>query len=107
MLGKKLRLDVESFPRKAKTAADTEYFFIKTAENNLSFDRVGVLVTIKVSPLAVKRNSIKRAAMDCFKDKRQPERGKGRDVLIIFKPKAGSLPKKDISAILKKYVVAI
>lgn len=107
MLSKKLRLDIENFPKKAKTAANTEYFLIKTSENNLPFYRIGVLVGSRVSQSAVKRNGIKRITMNyCGGLWRLRENG-GKDVLIVFKQKAGSLPKEELSTILKKYVVAI
>ena len=108
MIRKNLRLDVDNFPRGAKTAASTEYFSVKTAVNNLSFNRVGVLISTKVNPSAVKRNALKRIIMDYFRgmsDFTKP--GRGTDILIILKPKSGSLPKEEFYSILKKYVSTV
>jgi len=87
MLGKRFRLPIQQFPNKNKTLYSGNTVTIKFTNNNLGYNRVGVIVGRGVVRGAVQRNKIKRLVFNFFKDKTNPPSGVGRDILVIYKKK--------------------
>jgi ribonuclease P protein component len=88
MLPKKLRLPVQSFSSSAKIFFRGQYLVAKLAPNNLSYNRVGVVVGRKAAAKATQRNLIKRKVFNFFRanpDLLRTEDG-GHDFLIIAQP---------------------
>ncbi|MCL5006559.1 MAG: ribonuclease P protein component [Patescibacteria group bacterium] len=108
MIKKNLRLNVARFPKKSQTAANTEYFIIKVSKNSLNFNRIGALISAKVSKSSVERNRLRRLALDYLQQNVEvgDEKG-GKDVLIVFRPKASSLSRSSLYLILSQYVKLI
>lgn len=67
--------------------AHGQFLSVKFIENNMGTSRFGLIVSRKISPLAVKRNYIKRVISNIIMSNRQ-HINKGFDVVI--------LPKKNI-----------
>ena len=68
MFSKKHRLPIQAFSNKNKTVFGGEYVVIKTAPNNLTYNRVGVLVGKKTIKNATKRNEAKRTVFNFLKN---------------------------------------
>ncbi len=106
MLAKKFHLSIQDLtPERFKKVSvggktTNKYFIIKTAANNLSFSRFGVITSRKISKKAVKRNLIKRTVFDFVRLNKlyQPA---GKDVLIIVLPAINQLTKSEINNQLK------
>ncbi len=90
MLAKKYRLPVHRFPAGAKTFYRGEHITLKTSNNNLFYNRVGVIVTRKTAPKATERNRLRRKIFDVFEEiAGTPADAKalaGKDLLVILKP---------------------
>ena len=107
MLAKKYRLPIQSvLPPHLKVRCGglnksgrtfrSRSFLIKVFSNQLEFNRFGVVISKKVSKLAVKRNSIKRMVLDTAgKFVRAGNKNKF-DTLIIISPAMIKMEKADI-----------
>ncbi len=80
------------------------YVVMKSHINNLTHDRLGVIVGRQVSPSAVQRNKLKRKAFNFLKKHIRPncERG-GKDLLIILKAPIIKLTSEEIEDNFRKY----
>jgi len=67
MLSKKYRLPVQSFFAERSKTIKNSFFIVRFKENNLSFNRFGVLVSKKVSKKATRRNMLKRMVFNFIK----------------------------------------
>lgn len=74
----------KEFDRAFKTGQSfyTKVFGLKAADNNLATDRLGILVSTKVSKKAVVRNKIKRQIKEIVQ-KELPNLKSGKDLVII------------------------
>ncbi len=90
MLAKKFRLPVNIFPTKARIFYRGQHFTIKISSNDLSYNRVGVIVAKKTAPRAVGRNRLRRKIFDLFGEVAgKPADAKalaGKDLLVLVKP---------------------
>jgi ribonuclease P protein component len=89
MIPKRSRAPIEHFPRSARVVFRNTYTIGKTAPNGLTYNRVGVVVSKKVSRSAVARNYIKRRILDFFRSETSflKEDGEpGIDLLVIVNP---------------------
>lgn len=89
MLAKKFRLPVSAFPAKARVFHRGQQFTLKIDSNDLSYNRVGVIVTKKTAPGAVERNRLRRKIFDLFRKSpafANATEGKGIDLLVLIKP---------------------
>ena len=96
MLAKKFRLPIQSVLNKSGRTFRSRSFLIKTFSNQLDFNRFGVVISKKVSKLAVKRNLIKRIVLDTTKKFVDSENKNKIDVLIIISPAMIKMKKTDI-----------
>jgi ribonuclease P protein component len=100
MLAKKYRLPIQSVLNKSGRTFRSRSFLIKLFLNKLDFNRFGVVISKKVSKLAVKRNLIKRIVLDSAKkfvrQPADPENKNKADVLIIISPAMIKMEKADI-----------
>ncbi|MDE2098794.1 MAG: ribonuclease P protein component [Patescibacteria group bacterium] len=105
MIPKKLRLRVAEFPRETPAAANTEYFLLKVGKNNFGENRIGAVVSTKVSKSAVERNRLRRLALDeLYSAALASPKIEKSDLLLIFKPAAAGLSKEKLQSMLHKYV---
>ena len=96
MLAKKFRLPIQSVLNKSGRTFRSRSFLIKTFPNQVGFNRFGVVISKKVSKLAVKRNLIKRIILDAAKKFVVSENKNKIDVLIIISPVMIKMEKTDI-----------
>ncbi|MEK9154513.1 MAG: ribonuclease P protein component [Patescibacteria group bacterium] len=103
MLAKKYRIPIQDWlkERKKINIRKSEFFIIKTAANNLSFSRYGLIISKQVSKAAVRRNRIKRIIFNFIRLNKYHELS-GRDILITVLTKSDKLKKEDIEKELKK-----
>mgnify|MGYP001558987650 CR=1 FL=1 len=97
MLAKKFRLQIQRWlkERKKIITRKSDFFIVKSSDNNLPYSRFGVVISSKVSKSAVKRNKIKRTIFDFIRLNKFHEI-KGMDVLIIVSPKTAGLKNEEI-----------
>ncbi len=96
MLAKKFRLPIQSVLNKSGRTFRSRSFLIKTFSNQLDFNRFGVVISKKVSKLAVKRNLIKRIVLDTTKKFVAAENKNKLDILLIISPVMIKMEKADI-----------
>ena len=96
MLAKKYRLPIQSVLNKSGRTFRGRSFLIKVFLNPVNFNRFGVVISKKVSKLAVKRNWIKRIVLDTAKKFVAAENKNKADVLIIISPIMIKMEKADI-----------
>lgn len=107
MLKKKFRLPVQHFPTKAKVVFNGSFITIKTAQNNLGYNRIGVIIRSGVIKKATQRNNIKRFIFNFFKADIGVITPK-RDILIIFKKKTtNDKYKKELTEELLKVIAKL
>lgn len=106
MLSKKFRLQIHLWLKEKNKVITrkSNFFIIKNNDNNLSYSRFGVVISLKVNKSAVKRNKIKRTIFD-FIRLNKFYGGIGKDFLIIVLPKTAKLEKKEIEKELGKLIV--
>ena len=93
------------FPREIPVAANTEYFLLKVKKNNFGENRIGAVVSIKVSKSAVERNRLRRLVLDeLYSAALASPKIEKSDLLLIFKPAAVGLSKEKLQSMLHKYV---
>lgn len=83
MLAKKKRTPIHQFPKTSSTMFRGRFIVVKKSYNNLSWDRVGVLVGRGVAKGAVHRNKIKRTVLRAVHP--QKNKNKNTDYLVIVK----------------------
>ncbi|MHB9019263.1 MAG: ribonuclease P protein component [Minisyncoccota bacterium] len=96
MLAKKYRLPIQSVLNKSGRTFRSRSFLIKSFLSSLDFNRFGVVISKKVSKLAVKRNLIKRIVLDLTKNFVNTESKSKSDILIIISPVMIKMEKADI-----------
>ena len=96
MLAKQYRLPIQTVLNKSGRTFRSRSFLIKLFLNKLDFNRFGVVISKKVSKLAVKRNLIKRIVLDSAKKFVLTENKNKVDVLIIISPAMIKMEKADI-----------
>jgi len=105
MLAKKFRLPIQSVFSKKGQSVKTNYFLVKIFPNQLSYPRVGVVVSKKVDARATKRNKLRRMIFseieNCFQ-KQKACLPAGRDFLIIVSPSFANLAKTDAEKRVKE-----
>lgn len=104
MLPKKYRLPIQGFTPKSTVLSRGKLLTIKTAPNNLGYNRFGVVISKGRIKLATQRNLTKRAILDFFK---KTSRGVSlnvptHDYLIIINPGRGKIEKREIIEELEK-----
>lgn len=106
MLAKKFRLQIHRWLKEKKKIIirKSDFFIIKSNGNNLPYSRFGVVISLKVSKSAVKRNRIKRTIFDFIRLNKFHEVGE-TDMLIIVLPKTAQLLKEKIESELKKILI--
>lgn len=105
MLPKNRRVQIQSFPRNSRAAQKTKNFVAKTAPNNVSYNRLGVIIG-KSSGSAVERNRLRRTISSFFE--KNPgfllkQQAKGKDIVIIASPSAGKLNSKELREEISNY----
>jgi|SRR3989338_5610327 len=104
MLPKKLRVPVQSFPRNAKPVFSDSCVAIKSHTNNLTHDRLGVIISRQVSSSAVQRNKLRRKVFNFLGKQIRLNRAKeGRDLLIILKTPIIKLTSEEMKDSFRKY----
>ncbi len=92
MLPKSYRLEVAHFPKTASLIYRGKYFSAKLAPNNVHHLRVGIIISRKVMPKAVRRNAFRRRIFDFWEPELRKAPG---DLLFIAKPEIAKLnPRK-------------
>lgn len=98
MISKKQRLSYSDFSFRKYSVLRTSYFSVKIAPNNLSFHRIGAVISSAAVKSAVMRNFWRRqviAALDIIP-------GKPKDVMVIFNNRVRDLTKSAFRLELKK-----
>ena len=100
MLPSKQRLSCADFLGRRYGVVRTPYFSLKTTPNNLTFHRLGVIISRASIKSAVRRNFWRRqtAAMIDFIP------GKPKDVIVIFSGKIKNLTKASFQVEFKKAI---
>ncbi len=80
-----------------KSVFNNRYFTVKIKENGLLFFRVGIIISSRILPSAVKRNSLKRKIFHFGADNDFFKRFNGKDVLIICLPAIAELVSDSLS----------
>ncbi|OGY57496.1 MAG: hypothetical protein A3C03_01670 [Candidatus Colwellbacteria bacterium RIFCSPHIGHO2_02_FULL_45_17] len=104
MLGKKYRVSVQDFPRKAKTAYSGKLFVVKKSPNTRRHCRVGVIVGKNSGKKATRRNKTKRIIMDAFRESGNVLNTPGNDYLVIMSS-SDKLDDADYNAGLKEEII--
>lgn len=106
MLAKKYRLQIQDWLKdknKRISTRKSDFFIVRFSQNKLNFSRFGVVISVKVSKSAVKRNKIKRTIFDFIRLNKLYEIS-GNDVVITILSSVSKLNKeeikKEISSIL-------
>jgi len=79
MLSRKYRLPIQEFKNRSQKTISTPIFSVKFSPNNLSYNRLGVIISSKVLSSAAKRNFWKRRIMHNFHASPKT----GLDILVI------------------------
>lgn len=104
MLAKRFRLQIQDWLKNKKnlpagrqeiTSRRSDFFIIKISANSLDFSRFGVIISLKVSKSAVKRNKIKRIIYDFIRLNNLYKVG-GRDVVITVLSATAKLERSEI-----------
>ena len=93
MLAKKYRLQIQDWLKNKNKKIFTRksnFFIAKFSSNKLNFSRFGVIISVKVSKSAVKRNKIKRIIFDFIRLNKFYELP-GNDVAITVLPPTAKL----------------
>lgn len=107
MLPKKLRTPINLFPKNSKTVFSDNYITIKTNPNNLSYNRLGVILGKHILKSSVLRNKLRRRIINSLS---QPllSRESGfvkefKDLLIIVKAPMINLTKEELENLFQRY----
>lgn len=107
MLPKKLRTQINLFPKNSKTVFSDNYIAIKTNPNNLPYNRLGVVLGKRILKGSVLRNKLRRKIINFLS---QPllsgESGflnERKDLLIIVKAPMINLTKEEMENLFQKY----
>ncbi len=101
MLKKQQRLNIGQ-AKGLKFVFNNKYFTVKIKENGLLFFRVGVIISSRVLPSAVKRNNLKREIFRFGVNNEIFKRFNGKDLLIICLPAIVELVNEGLSKNGKK-----
>ena len=96
-------LDADAYKRVfdgADTKASHKYFLLLGRSNNLSHNRLGLVIAKKNIRLAVQRNRVKRVAREFFRT--QPTEKQGLDVIFLARKGADQLDNAALSSILRQ-----
>ena len=94
MIPKSARLPSDAFREQGYRRVGTRFFSLKSKNNGLSVNRVGVIVGISVDKRAVRRNLLeRRAKAGLLKLPKLP--GAGMDIIVTIFPGAGKLPREE------------
>lgn len=105
MLPKIRRVPLQSFPKNSKAALRTRDFAAKIAPNNLSINRLGIIIG-KAAGSAAERNRLKRVIMTFFGDKKafwEKTANKGKDVVVVVSADVASQSIGALKQELEKY----
>ncbi len=98
MLAKKFRLPIQNWGKGENGEIIVRkggFFIAKIKNNNLNFSRIGIVISVRVSKSAVKRNRLKRMVFNIVRSHRFYEI-KGKDFLLITLPSFASLDRAEI-----------
>lgn len=98
MVPKTRRLPREAFRSRGYQTTATPYFSVRTKNNFLSVNRIGVVVPKAVDKRATRRNFLERQAKAELL--RMPNQGK--DIVVTIFPKAAALDKNALRKEMKK-----
>jgi ribonuclease P protein component len=98
MLLKKQALPRSQFTTGARAAVKTPYFIVKVNANNLTYSRLGVVVSGAAVKSSVKRNFLKRQTKAIFKAANTAP----SDFIIIFNSQSKALTRKQLQVALRK-----
>ena len=114
MLAKKFRLPVKEFLLKKPKINKISSFYFRYLPNQLSFDRVGVVISKKTEKSSVRRNRVKRIIFEYFRSLKNKKENQeknipkaGIDILISPSAKIFKLEAKEITEILSKEIISI
>ncbi len=82
---------------------NTQFFILKSAENNLDYNRFAFVISKKTEKKAVTRNRVKRVLRSCFEEIIN-ELKTGFDFLIIIKKEAITENRKVLHTFLKEFL---
>jgi len=109
MIARRNRVRVQFFPEKSRLISNDPFFSVRSAPNNLSFNRLGAVIGKRVFGSAVKRNGLKRKIFtvfalkpDFFKEGRE-----GRDFVFFAKPGVRNLTGEKLLEQINQYVQLI
>jgi ribonuclease P protein component len=102
MLAKKFRLPIQTVFAKKGRHLKSDHFLVKIFPNQLSYPRVGVVVSKKVDARASARNRIRRQILDEARRNIAllPE---GKDILIVVSSSFAKLEKTDSQKHLREF----
>lgn len=97
MIPRKNRLPREAFRARGYQTLTTPFFSVKTKDNSLGVNRIGVVIGKSVDKRATRRNFWERQAKIGFLRTSVvgTAAGKGRDFLVMVFPKINSITKKE------------
>jgi len=102
MLARKFRLPIKGFKEHSPKSISTPYFTVKSLNNSLGYNRLGVIISSKAVSKATRRNYWRRKITQNFHA--WPQLGK--DVLIIVNRSINDLEasnfEREIHSILNK-----
>ena len=115
MLPKILRTPIQFFPKNARSIFSDSYIVIKSHPNNLTYNRLGVIIGRRVLKSAVERNKLRRKTINFLGDRIKLTRvnpvrnavssgvNKGKDLLIILKVPIINLTDNELEEKFRKY----
>ncbi len=91
MLARKYKFSVREFSGNSPTVFSGRWITVKAHKNDISHNRVNVVVGRGAIKKASQRNFVKRVALDVTKDKSGffRDRNNSKDILIIIKSASG------------------
>lgn len=98
MFAKRYRLQIQDWfndKNKKFSTRKSDFFIARFSSNKLNFSRFGLIISAKVSKLAVKRNRIKRIIFDFLRINKFYEFPDNDVVITVLSP-AAKLTRKEI-----------
>lgn len=95
----RLRQPVRTFSR----TFTTQLFTLRVADNNLSYNRYGFIVSKRISALATKRNRVRRVFRSCI-EAMVIQIKTGYDMVFILRKKATELSRNDLCIFLETFL---
>jgi len=106
MLRKKQRVQIQNFPKSAKSVFSGDSIVVKINRGISKPGRVGVIIKKGAVKSSVKRNAIKRRVFAFFEDEQDFLKKTNSDILVIVN-KLGKLDDKDYEGLTKELGAAI